>query len=70
MKINKTLVASDLTMAFTLVAAIPYDKDTLDLVNQIFPATWVPWIIKIGIGATLVLKLVGRWTAKETQVEG
>lgn len=65
MKLNKSLIASDIMAGLTMLAAIPYDKDTMQLVNHILPDNWIPWIIKLGIAATLALRLVGRWTTTQ-----
>jgi hypothetical protein len=57
---NWAKISADITAALTAIAIIPYDKDTLDLINRVVPADWVPWIIKIGIASTLALRLIGR----------
>jgi hypothetical protein len=62
MKLNWALIGSDITAALTTIALIPYDKDTMDIINHLVPPTWVPWIIKAGIAATLLLRFAGRYT--------
>jgi hypothetical protein len=61
MNVNWKLVASDVTASLTMLSMIPYDKDTLDIINQVVPGSWIPWIIKAGIGATLILRLWDRY---------
>lgn len=58
--LNWALVASDLFAIVTIISLIPYDKDTMQLVNQIIPATWIPGFIKTCAACTLFLRLTGR----------
>lgn len=52
-------IASDVTAALTLIAIIPYDKETMDLIIHLVPKSWLPWVIHISIAATLLLRLIG-----------
>lgn len=57
---NKTALKlknlGDWTSALTLIAAIPYEKETMAL----FPPEWTPYVIKAGIISTLALRFLGR----------
>lgn len=59
-----TLITSDIIAALTMLSMIPYDKDTLQLVNAVVPPSWIPWVIKAGIASTVVLRLISRYTTK------
>lgn len=61
MTLNWKIIASDITGALTMISMIPYDKDTMDIVNQVIPAAWIPWVIKAGIASTLILRLWDRY---------
>jgi hypothetical protein len=51
-------LSSVLTSALTAIAAFPWETGT-----QPFPAEWRPWILKIGIGSTIGLRVMERITA-------
>ena len=55
MKLNKRVLdlLSGWTSQLTLLAALPYEKDVM----QILPASWTPTIIKVGLVATLLLRV-------------
>lgn len=69
MNINWSLISSDVTAFLTMLAMIPYDKDTMEIVNHVVPETWIPWVIKLGLVATLGLRLFGRYLHQEAKTE-
>lgn len=60
--LNWRLIGADIASALTMVSMIPYDKDTMDIINQVVPPTWIPFIIKAGIMATVILRLWDRYS--------
>lgn len=63
-KLNWTLIAADITAGLTAMSMIPYDKDTMNIINQLVPPQWIPWIIKAGIVSTMMLRLYSRYFVK------
>ena len=53
---NKRLLdlLTGLSGVLTLLAATPYDKELV----QVIPPAWTPWLIKVGLIATLLLRVL------------
>lgn len=62
--INWKLVGADIASALTMISMIPYDKDTMNIINQIVPPNFIPFVIKAGIASTLILRLWNRYSTK------
>lgn len=50
----KLSIAATITSCLTVLAALPYEKDML----QIFPPTWAPYIAIVGAVSTVILRVI------------
>lgn len=67
--INWKLVGADIASALTMISMIPYDKDTMNIINQIVRPNFIPFVIKAGIASTLILRLWNRYSTKENAAQ-
>lgn len=51
---NKLSIASTITSSLTVLAALPYEKDIM----QVFPPSWTGPIAIVGVIATVVLRIL------------
>lgn len=61
---NWKRIGADVMAFITIISMIPYDKDTMNIINHLVPTSWIPWVIKAGASATIILRLWDWWVKR------